>query len=142
MKYNSRFYSPGTDGVDAFTQHWGKGTDNWLHPPWSLIAKAIRHLRVCKGKGTILVPLDTRQPWWPLVAAGAAGTVWRRGSPLRMEFEPRDGLLTASTGAGVSAGRPLMAVRLDFRGVVGVTTPGLRKRVTREAHSLYKRCYA
>ena len=55
MEYISRFFSPGTAGVDAFTQHWGSA-DNWLYPPFSLIGKTIRHLRSCRGQGTLLVP--------------------------------------------------------------------------------------
>ena len=142
MKYNSRLFSPGTDGVDAFTQHWGGGDDNWLYPPFSLIGKTIRHLQFCKGRGTLLVPLDTRRTWWPLVAAGAGGTVWRKGSPLRLEISPDEGLLTAGNGAEVPAGGPLIAVRLDFRSHSGATSPGLHSRVAKAALSLYERCYA
>ena len=141
MKYNSRFFSPGTDGVDAFTQHWGSA-DNWLYPPFSLIGKTIRHLRSCRGRGTLLIPLDTRRTWWPLVAAGAGGTVWRKGKPLRMEIRPKDGLLTASNGAEVPAGGPMMAIRLDYRSFSGVTSPGLHMRVAKAALSLHRRCYA
>ena len=118
MKYNSRFFSPNTSKVDAFTQNWGGDSDNWLYPPSSLIAKTIWHLRTCRSRGTILVPLDTRRAWRPLVAAGAGGTTWRRGNSLRMEILPKKGLLMAGNGAEVPTG-PLLAVRLDFRNFTG-----------------------
>ena len=131
MAFNSRFFSPGTEAVDAFTQDWGQGTDNWLHPPWGLIGRAVGHLRRCRGKGTIVVPLDTRQPWWPLLAVGAAGGVWRKGKPLRMELAQEDGLLVGPDGAGMPASRPLIGIRLDFTHVHGTTAtvPGLRARL-------------
>ena len=108
MKYNSRFFSPNTSGVDAFTQDWGGDSDNWLYPPFSLIAKTIWHLRTCRGRGTILVPLDTRRAWWPLVAAGAGGTTWRRGEPLMVGILPKECLLTAGNEAEVATG-PFLA---------------------------------
>ena len=141
MKYNSRFYSPDTSGVDAFTQDWGGDSDNWLYPPFSLIAKTIWHLRTCRGRGTILVPLDTRRAWWPLVAAGAGGIPYRKGEPLRMEILPTEGLLMAGNGAEVESG-PLLAVRLDFRKFTGVTSPGIHSRVAKAALLLHKRCHA
>ena len=76
-----------------------------------------------------------------MVAAGAGGTTWRRGEPLRMEILPNEGLLTAGNGAEVATG-PLLAVRLDFRKFTGVTTPGLHLRVAKAALLLHKRCYA
>jgi len=129
--FNSRFHCPGSDGVDAFTQDWGLGTDNWVHPPWSLVGRAVRHLRKCRGKGTFLVPWDTRQPWWPLVAPGSAGTVFRAGKPLRVGLQPRDGLLTTCGGVDVPAQRPLLAIRLDFTDCKAnrATVPGMLKRV-------------
>ena len=131
MAFNSRFYCPGTEAVDTFTQDWGAGTDNWLHPPWGLIGRAVNHLRRCRGKGTIVVPWDTRQPWWPLVAPGAAGGVWRQGKPVRVELAARDGLVVGADGAGMPASRPLIGVRLDFTRVdeSAATVPGLRARL-------------
>ena len=129
--FNSRFYCPGSSGVDAFTQDWGGDTDNWLHPPWNLVGRAVRHLHDCKGKGTILFPWDTRQPWWHLVAPGSTGTVWRAGQPVRVELQPSVGLLTTCTGADHPTRRPLMAVRLDFTkcGSTRPTVPGMLRRL-------------
>ena len=133
MKFNSRFFSPGTEAVDAFTEDWGGDTDNWLHPPWALVGQTVRHLRACRGVGTIVFPLDTRQPWWPLVATGATGTVWRRGIPARTELPPRVGLTRGPDGAAMPAGMPIIGMRLDFREDTPktATTPGLRKNLQR-----------
>lgn len=44
--FNSRFYQPGTEAVDAFTQNW-EFENNWLHPPVCQVANVISHLRAC-----------------------------------------------------------------------------------------------
>jgi hypothetical protein len=117
--FNSKLFSPGCDepgcAVDAWSQNWlythhGHVHYNWLHPPYARVAKTVRHLRDNKARGTILVPLDTRQVWWPMLATGAAGV-----GP-RLELESRPGLLLLP--GGVWPKRPprtnLLAVQLDF----------------------------
>uniref|UniRef100_A0A914V7W6 Tyr recombinase domain-containing protein n=1 Tax=Plectus sambesii TaxID=2011161 RepID=A0A914V7W6_9BILA len=42
-RFNSKYYVPGSEAVDAFACHWG-GEMNWLCPPISLIVRTIRHL--------------------------------------------------------------------------------------------------
>jgi site-specific DNA-cytosine methylase len=69
--------APGCD-VCAWTLHWRSQTsgelhNNWIHPPYRDIAEAIMHLRNDGARGTVLVPLNTRMLWWPLVRRGAAG---------------------------------------------------------------------
>ena len=49
-RYNSRFWSPGTIGTDAFAYDW-KGENNWLVP------RVIKHLCLCKALGVLVVPL-------------------------------------------------------------------------------------
>ena len=49
-RFNSRFYQPGTEAVDAFLQDW-EFENNWLLPPVSQIARAVNHLRLCKCGG-------------------------------------------------------------------------------------------
>lgn len=55
-RFNSRFYQPGAEVVDAFTQDW-KHNNNWLFPSTVLIIGTIRHLRACLAEGTLIVPL-------------------------------------------------------------------------------------
>jgi ribonuclease HI len=54
-KFYSRFWNPGTSGVDAFGFDWSKG-NNWIVPPVNLTAKAIKHLVLCKARGTLVIP--------------------------------------------------------------------------------------
>ncbi|CAC5404855.1 unnamed protein product [Mytilus coruscus] len=40
--FNSRFYTPGSSGVDAFSFDW-KEDNNWLVPPIHLVCRVIKH---------------------------------------------------------------------------------------------------
>ena len=79
----------------------------------------------------VIAPLDTRQPWWPFLAAGAAGTCWNKGRPVRALIEPGSGVLRGPGGAAMELTAPLIAVRLDYRAVRSdaPTSPGMRGRV-------------
>jgi hypothetical protein len=65
-RFNSRWWCPGTEAVDAFTQHWGADF-NWLNPPFSLIPRVLLHMRFCKAKGVLIVPKWESRPWWHLL---------------------------------------------------------------------------
>ena len=64
--FNSRFYQPGTEAVDAFLQNW-HFKNNWILPPVSQIARVIAHSRVCKAEGTLVIPLRKSSYFWPLL---------------------------------------------------------------------------
>ena len=65
-RFNSRFYCPETENVDAFTEDWAR-ENNWLCPPISLIGCVIRHLRICRAKGTLLIPVWQSAYFWPII---------------------------------------------------------------------------
>jgi hypothetical protein len=77
----SKYHCVGSLDVDAMALDWNaraKGErrpDNWLHPPRGMVGRVLRHMKVCGARGTVVVPLNTRDIWWPLVAAGAHGAV-------------------------------------------------------------------
>ena len=137
-RFFSAFACVGSSAVDAFTRDWGAEDDCFLHPPRSKIGATIRHLEACGGRGTLVCPLDSTRVWWPLVAAGARGTV--PGGRLR--FERRRGLLRGDGDRPLPAGSTdLMAIRLDFRSRRGrkplevdstPPMPGLKRRLRRE----------
>ena len=65
-RFNSCFWNPGTEGVDAFTCDWSKHV-NWLCPPVYLIPHVIRHASKCCAKGTLVVPEWPSAPFWPII---------------------------------------------------------------------------
>ena len=53
--FNSRWWVPGTSGIDAFAQMWNYDV-NWLVPPPRLIAKCIDKMHDDKAVGTLIAP--------------------------------------------------------------------------------------
>ncbi|XP_063416210.1 uncharacterized protein LOC134697851 [Mytilus trossulus] len=64
--FNSRYYSPDTSGVDAFAYDWS-AHNNWLVPPVCLVSKCLNHMRLCKAKGTLVVPKWPSALFWPIL---------------------------------------------------------------------------
>ena len=65
-RFNSHYWSPGTEAVDAFTINW-IGENNWLCPPIGLIPRVIRHAQSCRAQGTLVVPLWESASFWPML---------------------------------------------------------------------------
>ena len=51
----SRYLTPGSAGVDAFSVSW-EGQNNWLVPPIYLVPRVILHCIACQAVGTLVVP--------------------------------------------------------------------------------------
>ena len=64
--FNSKVYSPGTSHVNAFADDWSNDL-NWLCAPISSIGSVIRHLKLCKAKGALLVPVWSSSFFLPLI---------------------------------------------------------------------------
>ena len=67
-KFNSRFWCPGSAGVNALAYNW-VGENNWINPPFALIGRVLLHMKACKAVGTIIVPRWPKREWWPLLRA-------------------------------------------------------------------------
>ena len=65
-KFNSRIWSPYTNGVDAFTFDW-KEENNWLVPPIYLVSKCINYMIKFEYSGTLIVPYWTSAVYWPML---------------------------------------------------------------------------
>ncbi|MCP3661440.1 MAG: hypothetical protein GY696_02925 [Gammaproteobacteria bacterium] len=65
-RFNSKYFVPGTSGVDAFSYSW-TGENNWLVPPLFLVCRTIQHLRESTARGTLIIPKWPAQPYWPLL---------------------------------------------------------------------------
>ena len=65
-RFNSRFWSPGSEAVDAFTVNWGSDV-NWWVPPFHLIARTIRHAQACEAVGTLAFPAWKSAYYWPII---------------------------------------------------------------------------
>jgi len=65
-RFNSLFWDVNSEAVDTFTQNW-YGENNWLVPPIFSVVRAIKHLVVCKAKGTLIVPKLVSASFWPMI---------------------------------------------------------------------------
>lgn len=65
-RYNSKFWNPGSEAIDCFTQNW-ENENNWLVPPVNLVVRTIRHLIACKAFGVLIVPNWPSAVFWPFI---------------------------------------------------------------------------
>ena len=119
QNFNSRFWCPGTSGVDAFAQaDWAKH-NNWCNGPFSKIGAVVAILRDQLAAATVIVPFWRSAPWWPaLVQQGGQhfyrfvhGCTELRASPNLFRPGP-------SRGNQAGVGRPswrVLALRIDMR---------------------------
>lgn len=65
-KFYSKFWCPGTFGVDAFSFDWSKD-NNWLVPPLYLVPRAVFHVEHCQARGVLIVPSWKSALFWPVL---------------------------------------------------------------------------
>ncbi|XP_072030100.1 LOW QUALITY PROTEIN: uncharacterized protein [Amphiura filiformis] len=65
-KFNSKYWTPCVQHVDAFACDW-RAENNWLVPPTYLVGDVLRHLRSCHAEGTLVIPAWPSAPFWPLL---------------------------------------------------------------------------
>ena len=65
-RFNSRFWNPGTEGIDAFTVNRSNEV-NWVVTPISIILRFILYMRQSKVTGTLVCPKWYSVPYWPLL---------------------------------------------------------------------------
>ena len=65
-RFNSQYWNPGAEGVDAFVMDWS-GENNYVCPPICLIPRVLLHMSNCKAQGTLIIPLWYSAPFWPMI---------------------------------------------------------------------------
>ena len=63
-RFNSRFWNPICEGINAFSLNW-QGENNWVVPPPSQIVRAWKHFQICKARGVLIIPLWKGAVFWP-----------------------------------------------------------------------------
>ena len=56
-RFNSLYWNPGSECIDAFTCNWAQ-ENNWLVPPVAVISKAVNHVVKCKASGTLILSVN------------------------------------------------------------------------------------
>ncbi|XP_063436370.1 uncharacterized protein LOC134717808 [Mytilus trossulus] len=62
-RFFSKFFTPGTSGVDAFAYDWS-AFNNWIVPPIYLITRVINYMLICKAKGALVIPKWKSAVYW------------------------------------------------------------------------------
>lgn len=65
-RFNSLFWCPGTEGIDAFYQDWSNDV-NLLVPPISIVPRVIAFALSMKADVTLIVPSWRSAAYWPLL---------------------------------------------------------------------------
>ncbi|XP_043199553.1 uncharacterized protein LOC122389279 isoform X2 [Amphibalanus amphitrite] len=61
--YNSRFRDPGTAGVDALGQNDWQQHNNFINPPFRLVARVLDAVQAQRAEATLIAPMWPGQPW-------------------------------------------------------------------------------
>ena len=114
-RFNSRWWVPGTEGVDAFGQSWANEI-NWIVPPPRLIINCIRKMETDHAIGTLVVPKWKSAAFWPCLVD--ANNLFRK-FVVDKKLLPKQGLIHVGKGNnGVFGIDPLpfnmMAIRINF----------------------------
>ena len=67
-RFDARFHCPGCETVNTFTTTWADEF-NWWCPPITLIADTLRHARLGRASGVLLVPEWPSSYFWPLLTS-------------------------------------------------------------------------
>ena len=62
-RFNSRFWEPNSEGINALAQDWSL-ENNYANPPWALIPRVLQKVVADQAECTIITPIFPAQPWF------------------------------------------------------------------------------
>ena len=62
-RYNTLYWDPGTEGVDALHQRNWPSEINFVNPPFRLLQKVVDHIQQTRAEATVIAPFWRAQPW-------------------------------------------------------------------------------
>ena len=96
-RFNARFYSPGTEGVDAMARS-SENENNFVNPPWSLLGQVAQKLRDEGATATVVAPYWVTATWWT--------ELQNLASEILVIPASQDLFLPGARGSSVSVGQP------------------------------------
>ena len=114
-RFNSRFWNPGSEAVDAFTCDWS-GENNWWCPPIYLIPRVLGHAQEIHAEGTLIIPQWPSAPFWPMLFASESKV---SQNIMTTEITDKEQVIIRRGGSGgqffsKEPNTNLLAVRLNF----------------------------
>ena len=113
-RFNSKWWVPDTEGVNALHQNWAKPENNWLVPPPRMVLLTLQKMEVDKGQGALILPDWPSAPFYPVIFKGKYTRFVKE--ILRL---PKLNIINKGLGNnGIFESNPLafdmLALRLDF----------------------------
>ena len=116
-RFNSRFWNPGSEAVDAFTCDW-QGENNWWCPPVYLVPRVLRHAQATKATGTLLVPNWPSATFWPMLFTTNTESELPASVKATLVIDKSEVIICPGrSGASLFKGLPntdMLALRLEF----------------------------
>ena len=110
--FYSRFWNPGSLGVDALSYDWA-GENVLVVPPVVSIPATLKHIKLCKCKGVLVFPYWPSHFFWPLLwsvyQSGLRGYVTEDGSHALQHGRNTNALLGSPSFGGL-----VLAAFFDF----------------------------
>lgn len=111
-RFNSRWWCPGTEVVDAFTSNWSN-ENNWVVPPPRLICRTCTKIITDKAKATLVVPCWYSAPFWPLFFS--SDSIYYNNITGRYFFRQNCTIPGRGNNGIFGKGNiPMVAIRLEF----------------------------
>eukprot|EP00170_Pyropia_yezoensis_P003838 contig_16035_g3849 len=63
-RFFSRMPTPGCEGVDVFTAHWGGQDNRWIFPPFTDAWRVVEKIIADGATATVILPVWQAQDWW------------------------------------------------------------------------------
>ena len=114
-RFNSRYWNPWTEAVDAFTCDWSK-ENNWWCPPLYLIPRLLKHAEATKARGTLVIPQWPSAPFWPMLFPGGLHPLECVRQMVELP-KSQDLFLPGMSGCNIFKGVPkvaVLALRISF----------------------------
>ena len=113
-RFNSKWWVPDTEGVNALHQNWAKPENNWLVPPPRMVLLTLQKMEADKGQGALILPDWPSAPFYPVIFKGKHTRFVKE--ILRL---PKLNIINKGLGNnGIFESNPLafdmLALRLDF----------------------------
>ena len=119
-RFNSRFWNPGTEAVDAFTCNWQERINWWCPPPY-LVPWTIQHALRTRARGTLVVPQWPSAVFWLMLFPDGCTIAWFI-QEVRVLDKTNMVICLGKRGSNLFGSTPntnLLAIRLDFRSQEG-----------------------
>ena len=111
-KFNSRWWVPGTEAVDAMVQSW-KQENNWLVPPPRLVASCLEKIENERAVCTLIIPKWKSASFWPCLFTQDG--IYKRHIKHVINLHNNDVVVPGKGNNGIFAKNPLSFDMLAIR---------------------------